>query len=163
MNRKMTAFRLSRAKIARAALPIMVCLAVAPARSQDVNILPEVNVAGPRPADQPPPKETLLSTAGGPRRNETASSPKAGGVDRCVDVKIGDDHSLGCLNEQLKRKVDEVNPVLNLPPLDARSQDLKVGTVNVPAVQQQYGQNFGHSVIPYRPPRPVFTPTIGRR
>jgi hypothetical protein len=29
------------------------------------------------------------------------------------------------------------------------------GVVNMPAVKQQYGQNFGVSVIPYRPPLPV--------
>jgi hypothetical protein len=38
-----------------------------------------------------------------------------------------------------------------------------VGIVNVPAVQQQYGQNFGHSVIPYWPPPPVFTSPLGHR
>jgi hypothetical protein len=64
---------------------------------------------------------------------------------------------------QLKRKVDQVNPIQNLPPLDARSQDIKVGTVNIPGVQQQYGQNFGHSVFPYRPPSPVYSSGLGRR
>ena len=66
------------------------------------------------------------------------------------------DRSLGCLNDQLKAKVDEVNPTLATPPIDAKSSDLKVGTVNVPGVQQQYGKNFGKSVVPYRPPPPVY-------
>jgi hypothetical protein len=39
----------------------------------------------------------------------------------------GNDRSLGCLNEKLKRKVDEVNPTLNVPPIDAKSQGLKTG------------------------------------
>jgi hypothetical protein len=30
-------------------------------------------------------------------------------------------------------------------------------------VQQQYGQNFGHSVFPYRPPSPVYSSGLGRR
>lgn len=67
------------------------------------------------------------------------------------------------LNKQLQRKVDETNPSLNLPPVDARSQDLKTGIVNIPALQQQYGKNFGRSVIPYRPAAPVYSAPIGRR
>ncbi len=67
------------------------------------------------------------------------------------------------LNKQLRRKVDETNPSLNLPPIDARSPDLKTGVVNMPAVQQQYGKNFGRSVIPYRPAAPTYTAPIGRR
>lgn len=91
------------------------------------------------------------------------SPPADPGHERCADVATGNDRSLGCLNQTLKRKVDEVNPVLNIPPIDAKSSDLKVGTVNVPAVQQQYGQNFGHSVIPFRPPPPIFASPLGRR
>ncbi len=67
------------------------------------------------------------------------------------------------LNKQLRRKVDETNPSLNLPPIDARSPDLKTGIVNIPALQQQYGKNFGRSVIPYRPGPPVYSAPIGRR
>ncbi|QUS42279.1 hypothetical protein RPMA_06060 [Tardiphaga alba] len=75
---------------------------------------------------------------------------------RCVDVEAGGARSYGCLNETLKRDVDKVNPSLNLPPLDARSSDTKLGIVNIPAVQQQYGQNFGRSIVPFRPPQPTF-------
>jgi hypothetical protein len=53
---------------------------------------------------------------------------------------------------------------MNLPPIDARSPDIKTGVVNIPAVQQQYGRNFGISVVPYRPPPPVFsTPGMPHR
>jgi hypothetical protein len=69
------------------------------------------------------------------------------------EVKNGDDHSLRDLNQQLKRKVDEVNPTGNNPPLDASSPDTKTGVINIPGVQQQYGKNFGNSVVPYRPGR----------
>ncbi len=79
--------------------------------------------------------------------------------ERCVDVEIGGARSYGCLNETLKRDVDKVAPSLNLPPIDARSPDTKLGIVNIPAVQQQYGSNFGRSVVPFRVPQPVFGTT----
>jgi hypothetical protein len=72
------------------------------------------------------------------------------------------DHSIGCLNQQMRRQVDQVDPSLNVPPIDAKSPDLKVGVVNIPGVQQQYGQNFGHSVVPFRPPPPVYSSSLGR-
>ena len=75
-------------------------------------------------------------------------------------MTIGDETSFGCINERLKRKVDEINPVFIAPPIDSRSTDLKVGTVNVPAVQQQYGRNFGRSVVPYRPTT-IYSPGLG--
>lgn len=110
----------------------MVAIAVPalPACAQDRLNLPEITILG-----SPPPADT--------------------GHDRCTDAANGE-HSLGCLNQKLKRQVDQVNPVPNLPPIDAKSSDLKVGVVNIPGVQQQYGQNFGHSVVPFRPPTPVY-------
>lgn len=75
----------------------------------------------------------------------------------------GDNRSLDRLNEQLKRKVDETNPIANVPPLDARSPDTKTGVVSIPGVQQQYGRNFGNSVIPFRPGQPVFSSPLGPR
>ena len=76
--------------------------------------------------------------------------------ERCVDVEIGGARSYGCLNEHLRRDVDKVAPSLNLPPIDARSSDTRIGVVNIPAVQQQYGSNFGRSVVPFRMPQPTF-------
>ncbi|WP_415914711.1 hypothetical protein [Rhodopseudomonas palustris] len=111
-------------------------LAVMPARADAQTLLPQITV---RP---PSPKNT---------------DPKGSGV----DIKGGDSSPFGRLNDQLKRKVDETNPIGNTPPLDARSPDTKTGVVNIPGVQQQYGKNFGHSVIPYRPPPPVYTPPLG--
>jgi hypothetical protein len=74
----------------------------------------------------------------------------------CVEVEIGGERSLSCLNQRLKRDVDRAGQSPNLPPLDAHSPDTRIGIANVPAVQQQYGKNFGNSVIPYRPPAPVY-------
>jgi len=83
---------------------------------------------------------------------------------RCVDVEIGGDQSISCLNEQLKRQVDQVNPAPgNIPPLDAKSQDLKVGVVNTSAVKQQYGKNYGISAFPFRPPPLVYSTPMGPR
>ena len=83
----------------------------------------------------------------------TAPGPK---FERCVDVQIGSDNALGCLNQNLKREVDRVNPSFNMPPLDARSPDTRVGNVNEAAIRQQYGSNYGRSVYPYRPPAGVY-------
>jgi len=70
--------------------------------------------------------------------------------------------SFDCLNESLRRKVDAISPGGIQAPIDARSPDLKVGTVNIPAVRQQYGDNFGRSVVPFRPTM-VFPSGLGRR
>jgi hypothetical protein len=77
-------------------------------------------------------------------------------IERCVEVEIGKDSAFGCLNQKLKREVDRVNPLMNLPPIDARSPDVRVGNVNEAAVRQQYGSNYGRSAIPFRPPVPTF-------
>jgi hypothetical protein len=81
--------------------------------------------------------------------------PPAPTFERCVDVEIGGDKAFGCLNQKLKREVDRTNPPINLPPLDARSPDVRVGNVNEAAVRQQYGSNYGRSVIPFRPQAPI--------
>jgi hypothetical protein len=69
-------------------------------------------------------------------------------------------HAMDRLNQQLKKRVDRVRPTFNLPPIDARSPDTKVGVINIPGVQQQYGRNFGVSAVPYRPPPLVFAPPV---
>jgi hypothetical protein len=88
-----------------------------------------------------------------PREGTIIGGGAAGGtVQRCVDVQIGGDSAFGCLNEKLRREVDKVNPSLNLPPIDARSSDVRVGLGNEASVRQQLGRNYGHSITPYRPP-----------
>jgi hypothetical protein len=81
--------------------------------------------------------------------------PPAPTFERCVDVEIGGDKAFGCLNQKLKREVDRTNPPINLPPIDAHSPDVRVGNVNEAAVRQQYGSNYGRSVIPFRPAAPI--------
>ncbi|MGY3693579.1 hypothetical protein ACVIGA_003659 [Bradyrhizobium sp. USDA 3240] len=125
----------------------------AQAQTQQHTPLPEIVVGTP-----PPAVNLNRDTSGGTGRAAARGSggAPAGGC--------GDAASLGCINERLKKQVDQVNPpVTNTPPIDAKSQDLKVGVVNIPAVQQQYGRNFGVSAFPYRPAAPVYTSPVGRR
>jgi len=106
-------------------------------------------VAGPVAAQQPG------ATA---ERRETiiGGAPAAPTFERCVEVQIGNDGAFGCLNQKLRREVDRINPSVNLPPLDARSADVRVGNVNEAAVRQQYGSSYGRSAIPYRPAVPAY-------
>lgn len=135
---------------------------VSPGLAQERNtVLPEIVIRG---GGNAPVKPEERVTA----RPEIVIGGGAGNApvkpDRCVEVEIGSSRSMHCLNQKLKREVDRVNPVMNLPPIDARSPDIKTGVVSIPGVQQQYGRNFGVSVMPYRPPPPVFsTPGIPRR
>lgn len=125
-------------KIALVTTAIVAAVATAtPIQAQDRLNLPEITIMG-----SPPPPDN-------------SQKPCTG----------ADEHSIGCLNQQMRRQVDQVNPTLAAPPLDAKSPDLKVGVVNIPGVQQQYGQNFGKSVVPFRPPPPVYSTfgTTGRR
>ncbi len=115
----------------------------------------------------------LLSASLGPALGQQKSPPGSitnppqaaddQSTESCVEVEIDGSKALDCLNRRLKGDVDRVNPVPNIPPIDARSQDIHLGIVNAPAVQQQYGPNFGHSVVPYRPSAPVFAPPLGGR
>ncbi|SNT31123.1 hypothetical protein SAMN05216374_3084 [Tardiphaga sp. OK246] len=113
-------------------------------------------LAMPALAQQPPEQPKPEVIIGG-------QSPPPTVRERCVEVEIGGARSFGCLNQTLKRDVEKVNPTLNLPPIDARSGDTKVGVVNLPGVQQQYGQNYGRSVIPYRLPPPIYSSPVSRR
>lgn len=84
-------------------------------------------------------------------------------AESCVEVDIAGSKALDCINRKLKKETERVNPLPNIPPADARSQDLHLGIVNTPAVQQQYGPNFGKSVVPYRPSTTYAPPALGGR
>lgn len=123
-------------RVAIGAVISTVVLAMMPVRTEAQTTLPEVTVTAP---SQPP------------RINDQLDHKGDGDGKSGTGGKGDENHTLEQLNQKLKRKVDETNPVLNTPPLDARSPDTKTGVVNIPGVQQQYGKNFGNSVIPYRP------------
>ena len=140
-------------------------LAAMPASAEERTALPEIIVGSPPPSPLTPSPPTASPPTVGPAvpQGTTASrNPAAGAPERCGNGAA--DRSLGCLNEKLRREVDRVNPpVTNTAPIDAKSSDLKVGVVNVPAVQQQYGRNFGVSAFPYRPSAPVYSAPLGHR
>jgi hypothetical protein len=75
-------------------------------------------------------------------------------LESCVEVEIGGAKALDCINRKLKREADRVTALKNIPPADAKTQDIHLGIVNVPAVKQQYGPNFGNSSCPSVPREP---------
>lgn len=109
-------------------------------------------MAAPAAAQAPGPTNAPMEQHGGTIVGGQATSTT---LERCVDVQIGNDGAFGCLNQKLRREVDKINPSINLPPIDARSPDVRVGNVNEAAVRQQYGPNYGRSAFPYRPSVPA--------
>jgi hypothetical protein len=124
--------------------------------------------------------QPVLAQSSNPSGEARAGETIIGGTpstpsQRCIEVEIGDDREFGCLNQQLRREVDRQTGVPNVAPLDARSPDTRVGIVNEAGVRQQYGSNYGRSVVPFRPPTssaippgiprtiPVAPPVIPRR
>jgi hypothetical protein len=134
-------------------------LAATAAHAEEGTQLPPTTVLG-----TPPASAAAASTGAAAAPAGTGAAPDGGAQQRCVDVTVGGERSFGCINQMLKSKVDQANPpTMNTPPIDAKSSDLKTGVVNIPGVQQQYGQNFGKSAVPYRPPPAVFGSPIGGR
>jgi hypothetical protein len=103
-----------------------------------------------QPADATVGKTASTMTLGG-KPDTTAS-------ETCVEVEIGGERSssLDCLNRQLKHAVDRIQPVGNIPPVSASSPAVRVGGFNEAAMSQQFGQNLGKSVFPFRPPAAVY-------
>lgn len=135
-------------------------VAATAAHAEEGTRLPETRVIG-----TPPKNGTAAGPTATPRApTGTGAAPDRAGHGGCVDITPGGAQSFGCINQMLKKKVDQTNPpTMNTPPIDAKSSDLKTGVVNIPGVQQQYGQNFGKSVVPYRPPPAVFSSPIAPR
>lgn len=138
----------SRSRRVVSALAIFVSTLAMLPRAEAQTSLPEITVTVP-PHQPPRIHDELERKHSGSGLNEPGAKQSGAG-------------SFERLNQQLKRKVDETNPVVNAPPLDARSPDARIGVVNIPGVQQQYGRNFGNSVIPYRP-GVVSPPPLGHR
>jgi hypothetical protein len=80
----------------------------------------------------------------------------------CVQVQVTGQKpsALSCLNQQLQQDVQGANPTAPSLPLAANSPSNQVGTFNEQGVAEQYGQNFGKSAIPFRPPVPVFVNSL---
>ncbi len=75
-------------------------------------------------------------------------------VESCVEVEIDGAKALDCINRRLKGDVDRVNPVPNIPPIDARSQDIHLGIVNVPACSSSTVRISGNLLYPIARRRP---------
>ncbi len=77
----------------------------------------------------------------------------------CVQVEISGQSasSLNCLNQELQdQALAASGQSVPAAPLGAGSSSNAVGTFNQFGVAEQYGKNFGHSAIPYRPPLPAY-------
>lgn len=106
--------------------------------------------------------DVALCQQASPPGSIKAEEPEVGSTaESCVEVDIGGSKALDCINRKLKKDAERVSPLPNIPPADARTQDIHLGIINSPAVQQQYGPNFGKSVVPFRPPAPVYTSPLG--
>jgi hypothetical protein len=99
-----------------------------PAAAQAPDMLPEIVIGGEKP-DAPDARDCAKGEKSAPGK--------------------GDYH---CLNQGLKRETEQKVPQPNIPPIGTHSSDISRGLVNIPAVKQQYGTNYGVSVIPRAPP-----------
>jgi hypothetical protein len=92
-------------------------------------------------------------------RSETIVLPErleieADELARCAAAEArGEPLTLGCSELRLQRRVAGIPPVGNIPPLDARSPEVKLGVVNETALKQQLGPNYGIDTKPFRPNR----------
>jgi hypothetical protein len=92
-----------------------------------------------------------------PGSSGQSSTPGTGQT--CVQMQIAGQKPspYDCLNQQLQQEVQGVTSTEPSLPLSAGSPPNQVGTFNEQSLSEQYGKNWGHSVIPYRPPPPVFS------
>jgi hypothetical protein len=97
----------------------------------------------------------VISGAVAQRTPTTTAPPTSQSL--CVDVKIGDEAFYSCLNDQLRRLTEQGRFSSTDVPIGVTSPPNQVGTFNQAATAERLGTSFGHSVIPQRPPPPVFT------
>jgi hypothetical protein len=75
----------------------------------------------------------------------------------CVQVTLNGQKppAYNCLNQQMQSLALGAQAAPPALPVTANAPSNQVGTFNQQGIAEQYGQNFGKSVIPYRPPAPV--------
>lgn len=80
----------------------------------------------------------------------------------CVQVQVAGQgtSAYNCLNQQLQQEVEGATPTQSKLPISASSPSNQVGTFNEQSMREQYGQNFGKSATPYRPPAPAFNSSL---
>ncbi len=110
----------------------------------------------------------LLLTVAGQAGAQTAAPPSAPSPEiLCVQVDVGGDRAghLDCAAQALQQAAraaqEQARAAFDTPAPNARSSDLTVGVVSQTAVRQRLGANFGSSVHPQRPVRPMPTPRPG--
>ncbi|MBI2248350.1 MAG: hypothetical protein HYU61_00330 [Brevundimonas diminuta] len=110
----------------------------------------------------------LLVTVAGQAGAQTVAPPSAPSPETlCVQVDVGGDRAghLDCAAQTLQRAAraaqEQARAEFDTPAPNARSSDLTVGVVSQTAVRQRLGANFGTSVHPQRPVRPMPTPRPG--
>jgi hypothetical protein len=77
----------------------------------------------------------------------------------CVQVAIAGQsaNALNCLNQELQdQALEAAGQSAPVAPLGAGSASNAVGTFDQFGVAEQYGKNFGHSAVPFRPAPPVY-------
>ena len=116
-----------------------------------------------KPAAQLPPPGRLLAIVFGPcigimpaAAQSTPATAPAGQT--CVQAVIAGHQPLpyNCLNQELQQQAQGTGQAAPAIPLGSTSPSNATGTFNEQSLKQQYGQNYGKSVTPYRPPAPVF-------
>jgi hypothetical protein len=89
-----------------------------------------------------------------------AASPAAGHV--CVDVRLGTEATgyLDCLNAELRDIVEQQQGRQQVTQMAAQGSlpiaPTQAGLFNQTATAERLGSNFGKSVLPQRPPQPVY-------
>jgi hypothetical protein len=92
---------------------------------------------------------------------QDSEPPGRGPAESCVDVRIGDELSYACLNQELEKLAPMKRYSAEQDsPYSAGSPAPVVGTFNQAATRERLGNNFGKSVVPQRPPAPVYTPQL---
>jgi hypothetical protein len=68
-----------------------------------------------------------------------------------------------CLNLTLGVQARSAQHLTSVPTLDASATAVKVGGFSQAALAQQFGQNWGTSTAPYRPPAPTYANPLTSR
>lgn len=81
----------------------------------------------------------------------------ASGSKPCVEVRIGNEPTYGCLNAQIERLIPQRRFEAGSDlPVPANIPAPAAGTFNQAATAEQLGTSFGHSTKPQRPAPPVY-------
>ncbi len=95
---------------------------------------------------------------------DKANAPPADKSESCIEVRIAGEVAtdFSCVNAAMKNTIDRSRRETKLDTtLGPQSSSAALGTFNIAAEKLRMGQNFGHSIYPYRPAPPVYAPILG--